>query len=300
MSSGVAPRVLLITRPTLLDGVVARHGTLGQARFFLKTRDQDIAPIEEAHRRQQAALAEAKRAIPRSWRSARLDRSELSRFVFEPDDLIVAVGQDGLVANVAKYLSGTQRVIGVNPDPERTEGVLVPHPPDRVEALLHDTVAGRVPVEPRTMVRALTDDGQRLTALNEIYVGHRSHQSSRYLLWFDRQEARHSSSGLIVCTGTGATGWARSIHRQHHIDWSLPAPTDGALAFLVREPWPSVTTTTDLAEGVVRGEGDLRVRSEMYEGGVLFGDGIEDDAVELRYGAEVTLACSEHRLHLVV
>ncbi|MCB9593018.1 MAG: NAD(+)/NADH kinase [Sandaracinaceae bacterium] len=299
MSSGVAPRVLLVTRPTLLDGVIARHGTLGQARFFLKTRGQAVAPLEEAHEQQRVALATAKKSIPRSWRSARLDRAELSRFVFEPEDLIVAVGQDGLVANVAKYLSGTQRVIGVNPDPARYEGVLVPHAPEAVEDLLHDAVAGRARVESRTMVLAQTDDGQRLTALNEIYVGHRTHQSSRYVLRQGPREARHSSSGVIVCSGTGASGWARSIHRQSHIEWPLPTPTEARLAFLVREPWPSVSTSTDLSDGLLAADATLHVRSEMYEGGVLFGDGIEADAIELRFGAEVDLRCAEHRLHLV-
>ncbi len=46
-----------------------------------------------------------------------MSRPELNRFLFEPEDVVIAVGQDGLVANVAKYLSG-QMVVGVNPLPE--------------------------------------------------------------------------------------------------------------------------------------------------------------------------------------
>jgi len=57
-------------------------------------------------------------AIPSDWRRARVDRADLDRFLFEPEDVVVAVGQDGLVANVAKYLTG-QPVIGCNPDPKR-------------------------------------------------------------------------------------------------------------------------------------------------------------------------------------
>lgn len=41
-------------------------------------------------------------------------RGDLDRFLFEPDDIVLALGQDGLVANVAKYLDG-QPVIGSNP-----------------------------------------------------------------------------------------------------------------------------------------------------------------------------------------
>jgi NAD kinase len=64
------------------------------------------------------------------------------------------------------------------------------------------------------MAHARLDDGQQLLALNEIFVGHRTHQSARYRIRpADEQEERHSSSGVIVSTGTGATGWARSIQR---------------------------------------------------------------------------------------
>lgn len=292
------PRVLVVTRATELARLVAMHGTLGQARFFLRARGQSEEPLREAHARQEEALAIVRRAIPDEWRSMRLDRAELSRFVFEPADVVVAVGQDGLVANVAKYLT-SQRVIGVNPDPSRYEGALVRHEPRALPELLRATVASRVSIEARTMVRARTDDGQLLTALNEVFVGQRTHQSSRYVLRVGDREERHSSSGLIVSTGTGATGWARSIHRERRVRWPLPSPTDPRLAFFVREAWPSVSTGVSITEGIL-GEGDVfEVRSEMNDGGVIFGDGIEDDRIELRFGALVRVARAEHQLCLV-
>ena len=76
------------------------------------------------------------------------------------------VGQDGLVANVAKYLSG-QPVIGIDPEPDRNAGVLVTHAPTDAAELLRSTTS----IEERAMVRASLDDGQRLLALNEIFVG---------------------------------------------------------------------------------------------------------------------------------
>lgn len=294
-----APRVVLVTRPTPLEELVRAHGTLGQARFFLKTRGQPIEPLLALRDRQAEALAAAKAAVPAAWRSVRITRAELSRFVFEPADVVVAVGQDGLVANVAKYLDG-QRVIGVNPDPSRVAGVLARHAPGRFEAVLHAAAAGEAPVEERTMVEARTDDGQRLAALNEIFVGHRTHQSARYRIACAGAEARHSSSGVIVATGTGASGWACSIHRERGLDWSLPSPGARRLAYLVREAWPSVATSTELTAGLLEEREPLVIRSEMNDGGVVFGDGIEADAIELRYGAAVKLTCAARRLHLVI
>jgi hypothetical protein len=293
------PRVLLVTRPTELERLVARHGTLGQARFFLKTRKQAIEPIERANMRQHAALSAARRTIPSDWRSARLDRAELSRFVFEPEDVIVALGQDGLVANVAKYLVG-QRVIGVNPDPERYEGVLVRHRVEALGELLMETYREHVRIEERTMVEARLFDGQSLRALNELYIGHRTHQSSRYRIRLQEREERQSSSGVLVSTGTGSTGWTRSIHRQCHVEWALPAPTDPSLVFFVREAWPSVASGTTITQGILAEGSALEVVSEMNDEGVIFGDGIEDDRVELPFGAEVRIARAADRLRLVL
>ena len=62
--------------------------------------------------------------MPADWRQALVRRADLDRFLFGPEDVVVAVGQDGLVANVAKYLDG-QPVLGVNPAPDLYDGVLV-------------------------------------------------------------------------------------------------------------------------------------------------------------------------------
>ena len=126
--------------------------------------------------------------------------------------------------------------------------------------------AGRAEVEERTMVTARLDDGESLLALNEIFVGHRSHQSARYRLRLGAQEERQSSSGLIVATGTGATGWARSINRGRARPLPLPTPTDPALALFVREPFPSVSTGTRVDGAVVDGRGKVEVVSEMDDG----------------------------------
>lgn len=294
----VAPRVVVVTRATEYHSLLVRHGTREQARFFLESRGRRIEEIADRHARQEAALGAVSSAIPLRWRRAHLDRADLSRFVFGPEDVVVAVGQDGLVANVAKYLEG-QQVIGVNPDPTRYDGILVPHAPAAVAELLPAAAAGRARVERRVMAVARLDDGQQLLALNEIFIGHRSHQSARYRLTFgDRSEA-HSSSGLIVTTGTGATGWARSIERQRRTGLGLPGPEDAALAFFVREPFPSVATGTDLEHGLLHEGRDIVIVSEMNEGGTVFADGIEDDRLEFTWGMRLSVSLAERALHLV-
>jgi hypothetical protein len=291
-------RAVIVRRRTELEELLGRHGTRGQAAFFLGSRGRSLDEVEARHATEAAARQTVAAAIPPEWRRAEADRADLDRFLFSADDIVVVVGQDGLVANVAKYLDG-QPVLGIDPEPERNPGVLVPHSPRAAAALLRAVAGGTAELQPRTMVEAALDDGQYLVALNEIYVGHPSHQSARYRLRAGGKEERQSSSGLIVATGTGATGWCRSIWRQSHSRLALPGPADARLAWFVREAWPSPATGTELVEGVLDREDDLAVVAET-DGLVVFGDGIEADRLTLAWGQEVRIRLAGRRLRCVV
>lgn len=292
--SGLPPRVVIVHRRTEFTELLARHGTRGQAAFFLASRGRDLAEVEARHDRVEAALAQVSAALPADWRVGRVERADLDRFLFAPEDRIIVVGQDGLVANVAKYLSG-QPVIGVNADPDANPGVLVPHRPGDVARLL----AGKASVAPLTMVEAVADDGQSLLALNEIYLGHPSHQTARWTLHVDGATERQASSGLIVGTGTGATGWCASVARSRSGAPALPAPTASELAWFVREAWPSPVTGTDCVQGLL-GPGDRLDVAVETDGLVAFGDGMEADRLTLAWGQRVSIGIAGQRLCLVV
>jgi len=295
----IAPRCVIVERPTEMQGLLARHGTREQTRFFLAGRGLDLAEVESRHQRAEAARATVTAAIPADWRVASIDRADLDRFLFAEDDIVVALGQDGLVANVAKYLEG-QPVVGVNPDPGRYPGVLVNQAPDAVGDLLADLAAGRATVQTRTMVRATLDDGQQVDALNELFIGHRTHQSARYTLTVAGVTETQSSSGLVVATGTGATGWAQSISHDRGTQFGLPTVSDARLAWFVREAWESPATGAELREGLVERGEQLQLTSELGEDGVVFGDGIEADSLTIDWGQTLTVMVSDRSLSLVV
>lgn len=296
------PRVVLVTRKTQLEVLRESRGTLDQVRFYLKSRGQREKEYEEADARFHAGLSEVQRAIPPDWRRVRVDRDDLDRFLFAPEDVVVVVGQDGLVPNAAKYLNG-QLAIGINPDPERYDGVLCQHPPAAMSALLRWVETREGPafrVEHRIMALAEREDGQRLLALNEVFFGHQTHQSARYRIQAGKGEERHSSSGVICSTGTGSTGWARSISQQIGLAEPLPAPEERRLAWFVREPFPSIFTQTGLRHGRLEPGESLTLSSEMGEGGVIFADGIESDHLEFLSGHRVTVGIAPATFNLVV
>ncbi|MEV7782399.1 hypothetical protein [Kitasatospora sp. NPDC088351] len=297
----LAPRAVLVHRRTEYDELLAHHGTPGQAAFFLSSRGRSAEEVEQRHRRQTEALGRAAAAVPLDWRRTRVERTDLPRFLFEPEDVVVVVGQDGLVANVAKYLDG-QPVIGVDGDPGRNPGVLVRHRASALSALLPAAVSrtGARHLEERTMVEAVADDTQRLLALNEVYLGQPGHQTARYRLAVSGGEAEpQASSGVLVGTGTGATGWCRSAWLERGGPVQLPEAVAPALAWFVREAWPSPATGTSRVHGVLDGGRELvlTVESERL---VAFGDGIEADALELTWGQSIRVGVAASRLRLLV
>lgn len=295
--AAITPRAVFVIRDTDYEALLARHATRGQARFFLESRSQSLAEVEARHARFQAVLAQARAAVPATWRQALARRADLDRFLFGPEDVVVTVGQDGLVANVAKYL-GDQPVIGVNPAPDLYDGALARVAVERLGALLPASAAGAAAVERRTMVQAVLDTGQRLLALNEIFVGHRSHQSARYRIEAEGVAEDQSSSGLIVASGTGLTGWARSIGEATHLTLGI-GTQEPAAGYWVREPFPSVATGTVLRAGRLT-RAALAVTSRMNEGGVVFADGIEQDFIAFDWGRRVDLGPAARTLNLVV
>lgn len=294
------PRLVIVYRRTEFQELLDRHATPGQAEFFLRTRGRSLREVQDRHDSILAALDAVRAAVPDDWRRAEVERTDLSRFMFTGDDLIAVVGQDGLVANTAKYLSG-QPVLGIDPEIGVNAGVLVKHSPGSAAKVLAAAAASgpsAMTCRELTMVTARLDDGQELSGLNEIFVGHSSHQSAHYRITTpDGRVEQQSSSGVIVSSGTGATGWSASIARDRG-GRTLPAPSDPQLAWFVREAWPSPATGATLTEGVLAAGDTLRIAAASDQL-VIFGDGMESDKLTASWGQEITVTLGTRRLRLI-
>jgi NAD kinase len=304
--------VIVVTRPTELDELTARFNTIAQARFYLERAGRDVAPIEQAHARYHQVLDQVRASIPAGVKSQVIDRGFIPQFSFGEDDLVVTVGQDGLVVNTAKYLT-RQPILAVNPDPQHIEGVLLPFSLRNVDVALHAALLGQARIQAVTMAKAQLNDGQELLAFNDLFIGPKTHTSARYHIQQGAHEEDQSSSGLIISTGAGSTGWLKSVYAGaagiiRALGGEVHMPKSGGrfawdadyLMYAVREPWPSKTSQANMVFGVITPEQPLVLNSYMAEHGVIFSDGIEQDYLRFNSGNMATINIAEHKARLIV
>ncbi len=304
-------KIILIVRRSRLDDLIMRFNTEAQARFYIEHLGADFSDYQQEDQAYKVAIKQAEQILSHHGRLQVLERDFLPNFIFGPQDTVVVLGQDGLVANVLKYLD-EQWVIGVNPDPGRLEGVLLPFVVSDLDRLLPETFAQRRKVRAVSMAQATLNNGEQICGVNDLFIGPKSHTSARYTIESGGISERHSSSGIIVSTGLGSTGWLRSIlagatgitaaclgqrpqDQEAAFDWGADF-----LRFSVREPWPSKTTGCEITFGTITNQQPLTVTSQMAENGVIFSDGIESDFLEFNAGITATISLAEKQGQLVV
>jgi hypothetical protein len=302
-------KIVLVTRRTRLEDLIGRFNTLAQARFYIEHAGGDFNAYVLEHEAYQRSLDSVRRAIETGLRIQVMDREIVPTYVFSKQDLIVTLGQDGLVANTAKYVGG-QPILAVNPDPDRFDGVLLPFDTAGLRRHLEQALACRVRMRPVTLAEARLRDGQRLLAFNDLFIGARSHTSARYSIGHGGRQENQSSSGIIVSTGAGSTGWLSSVLNQtagivalwgrgsvpaRRLDWE-----QRELIFIVREPFASRHSQAGIVAGTLKESEPLNVESQMPSGGVIFSDGVEADHLDFNSGAIATIGVATERANLIV
>lgn len=304
-------KIILIKRKTRLEELIVRYNTISQAKFYIEHLGSDFSDYLNEDEQYKRAISNAYRELEAFGRVQLVDREFVPNFIFGETDLVVAVGQDGLVANTLKYLTN-QLLIGVNPDPTRWDGILLPFQVQDLRLIIPDVYRNRRQVKEVSMAKAVLNDGQSIYAVNDLFIGQKTHVSSRYRIMLGQQQEFQSSSGIIVSTGLGSTGWlksilagaARIVNGVSEKNQSLPRTdmewSSDYLYFSVREPFPSKTSNADIVFGKVTNSRPLKILSQMPENGVIFSDGVEHDYLQFNSGIEATITVAEKKGHLVV
>ncbi|MBO6114529.1 MAG: NAD(+)/NADH kinase [Lachnospiraceae bacterium] len=302
-------KIIIVKRKTRLEDLKKRYNTIEQARFYVEHLGADFGDYELEHNNYYCALKKVHELAQPYARIQEIDREYVPNMIFGAKDIIIAVGQDGLVANVMKYLDG-QPLIGINPDTKRWSGELLPFEPEDACRIIPKVVKGEFDERKVTMGKAETKDGQILYAVNDFFVGINNHTSARYHMCYTGIVENQSSSGVIISTGLGMTGWHKSVMAELRGMakafklGDVPEPSYswdcGQLTFQVREPYPSKFTQTGLVYGRVTAKDSLTFVSGMPENGVVFSDGILEDSIDFNSGMELKISVADREGRLVV
>jgi len=301
-------KIVVVTRKTRLQQLKEKYCTLGQAKFYLEQLGESFDDYEQESCLYTNAVNKAVSQLKNIGRVQPLERNFLATYLFAPDDLIVVIGQDGLVANTLKYLNG-QPVIAINPMPSHYGGQLLPFTTDELEEVLRQVLNNSMPAKSVVMAEVKTNIGQSLLAVNDLFIGPKTHTSARYLLSVDNQQEQQSSSGVIISTGLGSTGWFKSIVTgasaiagqaiNHQLRQGF-AWDSKFLYYSVREPFPSAITGCELVFGKITNSSGFEMVSKMAQHGVIFSDGIEQDAIEFNAGVIANISISQRRGNLII
>lgn len=317
-------KLVVVTRRTRLQELVARFNTRMQAKFYIEHSGGDFSEYEEEDRAYEAALAEIRRQTRIGLKVQFIDRTLLPTYTFLKTDIVIVLGQDGVVANTAKY-AGEQPIIGVNPDPIRYDGVLVSVLPFQLGKLLSETMESREQRSIVTLASVELQDGQRLLAFNDLFIGAKTHVSARYRMRYHDKTEFQSSSGVVVSTGVGSTGWLSSMFNMAssvshfagsrtagRIDSTRANSTrvssgrinlrwdDPSLIFVVREPFISKHSSADIVAGFIEDGDELVIESTMTGDGTIFSDGVESDFIAFNAGSTARIRKAKQHAVLVM
>lgn len=299
---------IIVKNKTRLETLIERFNTKAQAKFYIERSGGNFEEYEIEHERFHVSLSSVQRQLSKVIKNKIVERSFLPSFLFNENQVVIVIGQDGLVANTAKYVNEIP-IVAVNPDADRYDGFLLPFNPDNFIVAVEKVILNNYATKTATLAEAILNDGQRLLAFNDLFIGASSHISARYKISYNHITEEHSSSGIIVSTQAGSTGWLSSIfnmtfgmHKFIEKDNSkkkVAKLKDNQLMFAVREPFKSKKTQVDLNAGIITSQAKLVLESYMPANGVIFSDGIETDFLHFNSGAIATIGTAKEKARLV-
>lgn len=301
---------VIIRDKTRLEQLIERFNSKAQAKFYIERSGSNFDFYEKEHEQFYIALDSLTTNLKNILKAKIIFREFLPTYIFTDSEIVVAIGQDGLVANTAKYLTG-QLLAGVNPDPQSYDGVLLPFNSTSAISAIKNVVKGHINSKTVSLAKASLNDGQELLAFNDFYIGAKSHVSSRYKITFKEASEVQSSSGIIISTQAGSTGWLSSVlnmaynvssHfgiRVSQSSFNLHQ-TESDLVFTVREPFASIASETNIGFGIIKRGESLVIESRMSESGVIFSDGIENDFLAFNTGSQVKITVASQTVDLLI
>ena len=97
-------KIVMVKRKTNLEEIIKRYNTVLQAQFHIQSIGGDFSDYLKEHETYHSAVRVLYEKLNGLGIVQLLDREYVQNYVFGPKDIVVVIGQDGLVANTMKYL----------------------------------------------------------------------------------------------------------------------------------------------------------------------------------------------------
>jgi len=222
-------------------------------------------------------------------------------------EVIIALGGDDFFKLVTHHNKGSLPILGVNSDPLSSVGALLPVTISELPEALKRLESGDYRIEPWTRISLRINGVECGSAINDIVLGKRDFRlTSRHELEYRGQKVTQRSSGMLISTGVGSTGWYASagLYLGDH-DRSFPKTARYA-RFELREPSVTVTEVDgvrvtrlpQLVEGTLSEGASLRITSLNDDEGIASRDSL--DSVPFPRGSVAEISIDPNPCHVVI
>jgi NAD kinase len=211
---------------------------------------------------------------------------------------IIALGGDDFFKLVSNKMPQSTLLLGVNSDPTESRGFLLPVSIDELPAFITLLERGVYSIEEWSRVRVSVNGVERGSAINDIALGKKDFSlTSHFEVEYRGKQYSVASSGILVSTGVGSTGWFLNGGMYiNHDDRTFPR-TAKKVAFELLTPLVKVSdvegrrkiTLPDLVEGELLEGEVLRVVSKNDDEAFIAKDSLDRVPFQRGTVAEVSL-----------
>lgn len=226
-------------------------------------------------------------------------RKDLGKENLKNYDLIIALGGDNHFTYVSHY-AYQNLVMGCNSDSETSVGALLSFTPESLKTAKENNWKN-TKIEEWTLISSRIEypggtKVETVKAVSEIHIRNNSPDlTSRYLIQNGKILEEQKSSGLLLYTGAGSTGWVNSCIHKINSRNSVFAKTKPFFRAYSRELGARSKARLKLMDFQVKGK--LEVVSEM-DGGISI-DSLDECIYDFPAGAKATFQLSLDKLKVL-
>jgi len=260
-----------------------------------KKEKVDVEKIIQSHERQHNNLNVLKDRIPQA---TIISREHMNREHANNADLVIPFGGDNHFQYVSHFLDKTT-ILGVNSDPFLSEGALTSIRSDKIDEAIERIKSGNFTIENWTRLQVwLNETKVNNYAISEIFIGEeRRRDMSRHILEINRKKEEQKSSGIIITTGSGSTGWYDSSIRYLFPEGNKFDKKEKYARFLITEPYRGKLNGYSMLEGKLDYGQELNLYSLNDSQGNLLIDCL--DEFKFLRGDRVKIKISDHPLRVI-